>query len=550
VVDRRQSATSTGAQRLTPEAEQSLGVSDAIIEISADAIISIDAQQRIIRFNQGAEEIFGYSRSEILGRTLDLLLPARFRNTHAQHIARFGESDIAARRMGERRPISGLRANGEEFPAEASISKIDVGGERIYTVVLRDISERQRTERANLFLARTGELLAGSLDTARTLENVAQLSLPLLGDGCMIFLIEEGKPARRALTTHRDPMRAREMARLREIPFVMRPEHPVTPALREGRTNLVPFIDDARLRASADNAEHLEILRKLSPRSMLAAPLLARGRILGALLFYFDGNHHRSHDQDDLELAEELARRVSLALENARLYMEANQAVRAREDVLAVVSHDLGNPLSAIRVNARVLQRQIPASDPAQKQLDNIRQSVAQMERLINDLLDVKRIEAGLLDLERETYAVIELMREVNEAALGWIDGRGLRLELRSGIEPIRVQIDPQRMLQVFSNLIGNAARFAPSATAIELRAVPLDNEVIFSVADRGPGIPAEHLPHLFDRFWQARRTGHHGMGLGLAIVKGIVEAHGGRVWAESELGAGSTFSFTLPIHE
>ncbi len=523
-------------------------LSDAIIEISADAIISIDARQCIVRFNRGAEEIFGYKASEVIGRTLDLLLPERFRDAHLQHVTRFGSASVSARRMGERRLISGLRANGEEFPAEASISKVDVGGDRIYTAVLRDITERQRAEQASQFLARAGELLAGSLDADRTLESVAQLALPVLGDGCMIFLTAGGGVVRRALTAHRNHARAPEMLRLREIAFLMKPAHPVTPALLEGRSNLVTQLADADLQALADDAEHLAIMRSLNPRSMLAVPLTTRGNILGALCFFFDGSRARVHDRHDVELAEELARRTSLALDNARLYAEATQAIQARDDVLAVVSHDLGNPLSAIRVANAILLRRIPEGDESHRQLDNIRASLDQMERLIRDLLDVKRIEAGLLSLERETVVVSVLMREVVEAAERWIDGRMLQYSAEPETEGLRVKADPQRIMQVLSNLLGNAARFAPQGAEIGVGARRSGEQVVFSVVDTGPGIPAEHLPHLFDRFWQARRTGRHGIGLGLAIVKGLVEAHGGQVWAESELGVGSTFFFTLPI--
>jgi PAS domain S-box-containing protein len=530
-------------------AEPSLRAADAIIEISADAVISIDDQQRIIRFNRGAEEIFGYARSEMLGRPLDLLLPERFRGLHSQHVTRFGNADVSARRMGERRPISGLRANGEEFPAEASISKVDIAGERIYTVVLRDISDRQRAERASQFLARAGELLAGSLDTTRTLEQVAQLALPLMGDWCVGFIADDAMVVRRALAAHHDPARAQEMLRLRSVPFRSNPAHPATQALQEGQSQLLASIDDTQLLALADDAEHLEVLRSLNPRSLIAVPLKARDRILGALCFFFERSQ-RAHDEEDLALAEELARRAALALDNARLYGEATAAIRARDDVLAVVSHDLGNPLSAVRVNSAVLLRRHSEDDPDRIPLANIRGSVEQMERLIGDLLDVKRIEAGMLSLEREPLVVSALLADIAEAAQTWIDGRVLRLEADGSVDGLRVFADPQRVFQVFSNLVGNAARYSPQGSDVALRVAREGNTAVFSVSDAGPGIPAEHLPHIFDRFWQARRTGRHGIGLGLAIVKGIVEAHGGRAWAESELGTGSTFYFTLPLHE
>src|SRR5688572_10473148 len=206
------------APRLTAATAEALRMSDAIIAISADAIISIDESQNIIRFNQGAEDIFRYAADEVLGQPIDLLIPERFRANHGAQVRGFQESPVAARRMGERRQISGLRKGGEEFPAEASISKTRVDDAWIFTVVLRDVSDRLRTEQMQRFLAQAGALLAGSLDPDRTMESVAALAVPVLGDWCIIFLGGDGTPIRRALTVHADPGRAEEMRRLREIP--------------------------------------------------------------------------------------------------------------------------------------------------------------------------------------------------------------------------------------------------------------------------------------------------------------------------------------------
>jgi PAS domain S-box-containing protein len=535
---------------LSPAEEQALRASDAIIAISADAIISTDADQRIIRFNAGAEEIFGYTAEEIIGRPIDILIPERYRPGHRQHVENFGRSPVAARRMGERRQISGLRRNGEEFPAEASISKTDIGQQRIFTVVLRDVTDRLRAEQAQRFLAQAGALLAGSLDPDRTLESVATLAVPMLGDWCVIFLGGDGVPLRRAQAIHSHPDRAEEMRRLRDIPFAMKPTHPVHTVLTEGRALLLPELGADGLLAMAENAEHLRLLQSLQPRSLLAVPLKARDRVLGAVAFFFDRRNPRVHSESDLELAEELGRRAALAIDNARLYAEARAAVMARDDVLAVVSHDLGNPLSAIRIGTTVLLKQLPSesdSNGARKQVENIRSSVVQMERLIQDLLDIKRIEAGYLTLEKEKIAVHTLLQEAADTFNSLIAGKELRLNQVLPAQHTHVLADRQRILQVFSNLIGNAVKFTSPGDEISIGADVSTGQVTFSVADSGPGIPQEHLPHLFDRFWQARRTGRHGIGLGLAIVKGIVEAHGGKVSVQSELGLGTTFYFSLP---
>ncbi len=537
---------------LSALAQKALSLSDAIITISADAIISTDEQQRIIRFNHGAEEIFGYTAQDILGQPLDILLPERFRATHTEHVRRFGESPVAARRMGERRQISGLRKNGQEFPAEASISKTSLDDQLIYTVVLRDVTDRLRTERGQRFLAQAGALLASSLDADRTLESLASLAVPMLGDWCIMLLGGEGIALRRALTVHANPARADQMQRLRDIPMQQRPEHPFLPALLKGESiRLVGFGEEV-IDAMADNGEHAAILRALRPHSLVAVPLKARDRVMGAMAFFFDQESLRVHDEVDLDLAEELGRRAALALDNARLYQEAQAAVRTRDDVLAVVSHDLGNSLSAIRIGTTVLLKQLPvdsSAEPARKQVDNIRSAVLQMERLIRDLLQVKQIESGYLALEREKLAARSLLAQAVEQLAPLAAAKEQSFQQVVETDHTYIFADRERLMQVLSNLIGNAVKFTPAGGQVTIGAQTKSNAVVFWVTDSGPGIPEEHLPHVFDRFWQARRTGRHGIGLGLAIVKGIVEAHGGTVWVESEIGQGSTFRFTLPLH-
>ncbi|HSL71469.1 MAG TPA: GAF domain-containing sensor histidine kinase, partial [Longimicrobiales bacterium] len=421
--------------------------------------------------------------------------------------------------------------------------------DRLFTVVLRDISDRKRAEQAQRFLAQAGALLAGSLDADQTLDSVAALAVPMLGDWCIVFLNDE-KGMRRAIAVHADPELSDLMQRLREIPLRNRPAHPAVRAVQTGEPVFLSEIDESQLAAMADSDEHLAIMKVLAPRSMVAVPLQARENVLGAICFFWSRSRPRSHDQYELELAQELGRRSAIALDNARLYAEAQQAIRARDDVLAVVSHDLGNPLSAIRLGTTLLLRRIPEEERESggwKHLENIRASVMQMERLIRDLLEIKRIEAGYFSLERERIAVQTLIDEASESLAPLIASRELRLHTRALSERVYINADRERLLQVFSNLVGNAAKFTPHGGEINLWAEPRGQDVVFAVTDSGPGIPSEHIPHVFNRFWQARRTGRHGIGLGLAIVQGIVEAHGGKVWVESELGSGSTFFFAIP---
>jgi PAS domain S-box-containing protein len=230
-----------------------------------------------------------------------------------------------------------------------------------------------------------------------------------------------------------------------------------------------------------------------------------------------------------------------------RLYGEARDAVQARDEVLAVVSHDLRNPLNAIGMSVDLLRFQLGAgADPTViAALERVRRLVRNMDILIRDLLDVSAMEAGSFTIERKPREV----REVVDLALDMLEPsaaeKGVELVVEAPGAERRVACDRDRLLQVLSNLLGNAIKFTPSGGRVRLGVESTRDAVLVSVHDSGPGIPEEHLPNLFDRFW--KRGSLEGAGLGLAIAKGIVEAHGGRIWVESEVGRGTAFYFTVP---
>ena len=260
-----------------------------------------------------------------------------------------------------------------------------------------------------------------------------------------------------------------------------------------------------------------------------------------------------------------LARAIRYAMERKRLEGErarllcneqdaraaAEAAVRARDDVLRVVAHDIGNSLSAVKIHAMVLERTLgadPAQDEARRRTQAIRHLTQQMDRLRQDLLDVAAIEAGRLSFEPADVVVREVVQDVAATLSGAALEKALTLEVAIPPELPSVWVDAERLHQVLSNLLGNAVKFTPPGGRVSVTAREEDAVVRISVADTGPGIPAEHLPQVFDRFWQARSTRRAGAGLGLAIARGIVEAHGGDMGVRSEPGAGSTFFFTLPV--
>lgn len=518
-----------------------------IVAISSDAIISVDAGQCIVNFNQGAEQIFGWAAEEVLGRPLDILLPERFREAHRGHIERFAASPVVSRRMGERQEISGLHRNGHEFPADASISKLDVDGNRLFTVVLRDITARKRAELTQRFLAEAGTLLAQSLDFETTLRSISRLAVRSFADYCVIFESGRDRRLRRLEVAHSDADMRALLEAVRRLPLP--PGHPVIRVIESGEAELVPEVSEAFLAAHSTDDAGRELLRGLVGHSAILVPLLAQGETVGAVSFY-SAAPGRRYGPEDLVFAQELALRAALAMYNARLYQEARDAVQARDDVLAVVSHDLGNPLSAIRIGTSLLLRSVPPEERTGgwKHLEGIRSSVEQMERLINDLLEVKRIEAGHMPLDWVRLSPASLIGDVVELMTPVAEAKGHRIETEDSTRLPAVRADRERVLQVFSNLVGNAVKFTAPGGRITLAAEADRDEIAFRVTDTGRGIDPRHLEHVFDRFWQAHRSNREGIGLGLAIVKGIVHAHGGRVWVHSQPAVGSTFYFTLPI--
>jgi signal transduction histidine kinase len=247
---------------------------------------------------------------------------------------------------------------------------------------------------------------------------------------------------------------------------------------------------------------------------------------------------------------DQLARLVGGALENVRLYRAAQRAAQARDDVLAIVSHDLRNPLHTIVLSAsylaEVFLNDLP--DAALQQTEIIRRAVERANRLIQDLLDVSRIEAGGLPVSGEPVPPGVLLNDACDAMTSTAAAAQVTLSCHADDDLHDVVADRERLQQVFSNLIGNAVKFTPAGGTVDVTAEANGPfSVRFVVRDSGSGISAEHLPHVFDRFWQARHATRTGAGLGLAIVKGIVEAHGGSIVATSEPGRGTEMSFDLP---
>jgi signal transduction histidine kinase len=280
-------------------------------------------------------------------------------------------------------------------------------------------------------------------------------------------------------------------------------------------------------------------LAEIGLRETIYVPLCARGRTLGMMNLALLRESSWSYTPADVRLAEELGARAALLLDNTRLYEEAQVAITQREDLIAMVSHDLKNPLVAIHMNAGAL---LPS-----KQAESILRASEKMEQLITDLLDLTRIDSGALALAMRPERADQLISEAVDLLMPLAEQNDQCLKTES--LPESVLCDRIRILQVFSNLIGNAVRHTPHGGTISIGVAPPGSAKVveFVVSDTGPGIPAGELPHIFDRYWRGERGDRANIGLGLTIARGIVEAHGGRIAVESKEGAGTTFRFTLP---
>ena len=276
-------------------------------------------------------------------------------------------------------------------------------------------------------------------------------------------------------------------------------------------------------------------------------PLVAREKLLGVLKL-FSSTPTRKYTPADVRVAEEVAHQAALAIDNARLYQAATRAIRERDDVLGMVAHDLRNPLGVILMNARLLRRRAGEAAPGSRSpVDGIERAVSRMNRLIADLLDIARLEAGRLSIEPGRVPAAGVVADALEAHK--VQAASMSCALHAELAPDLPDLwaDRERLLQIFDNLIGNALKFIEPGGDVAVGAAPRDGVVVFWVRDTGCGMSADEVSHLFDRFWQARKSDRRGAGLGLPIVQGLVEAHGGRIWVESTPGRGTTVFFTVP---
>lgn len=506
------------------------------------ALVSVKGD--FLRVNHVLCEMLGYSADELVGMTFRAITHPEDLDADLALAGRLARGEIPRYRLEKRY----IRKDGTIVEVELSASVLrGAGGRPVHFIAqLEDISERKRLEREQEFLAELGPVLASTLDREEILDGVCELATRRLADFCIVDLVENGGVTRMKVAS-RDPARRFLADALLRLPLDPTRPYLQAEAVCTHRAVLVARPSDDALATMTQGPEHLGIIKAMEISTLVSVPLVASEGVVGAIaLIACKGS--REYDSRDVRLAEELAWRATMALENARLYHAACEATKARDEVLAIVAHDLRNPLNTIAMQGALLRRRAqPRAGSEANAGETIQRAAARMARLIQDLLDVSRIEAGHLALAQAPLPARSFISECVESQRPLAEAACIELRVDLPDELPELWADRDRLSQVLENLIGNALKFAGGGGCITVSARARESDVLFAVRDTGPGIPAEHLAYVFDRFWQARRAQRQGAGLGLPIVKGVIEAHGGRLWVESPPGQGACFFFTVP---
>jgi signal transduction histidine kinase len=524
----------------------------------ADGITMTTPTGKLLYANEAAAQMMGYptpeaalaappgevlAKFEILdaeGRPLPVAqLPSRQAFAGGEHTGMLLRFRVRA--TGEER-WSVVRATPVRDPAGQVVSAISI---------FHDMTESRRATESARFLAGAGALLAASLDFETTLDNITHLAVPALADWCYVDIVEDDGTIRRVAAAHADPAKAADAAELRRFPPLPGSAHPVIEVLRTGRPTVVAAPPATLAPQATRDAEHLALAARLGMGSFMVMPLRARGRILGAITF-LTSDPARGFDPATRRLAEDLAERAAVAVDNARLYQAAQEAVRARDEFLSVAAHELRTPITSLRGYAQLIVRQFektgsPDPDRVRRAFHVIDQQSTKLAHLVSQLLDSARIEAGRLALERAPADVTELAANLVRATQARTQQHTIRLDAPPALPAF---VDALRLEQVLTNLLDNAVKYSPGGGPVEVAlSTPAPDCLQITVTDQGIGIPPAQRERIFERFYQGHGPGSFGgMGLGLHISRQIVELHGGQITVEAPPAGGTRFVVRIPL--
>lgn len=516
-----------------------------IVSSAMDAIITIDEAHRITLFNAGAERIFGCPAADAIGRPIGDFLPTDLRAGHDDHIRQFAASGVSERQMSPRE-IHGLRANGDIFPAEARISQAAIGDEKLFTVILRDITARKRAEEDLRFLAEASLPLSESLDYHETLQTIARVSLESFADWCAVHLKEDDGTISRVTVVHKDPEKEQFAAALQRGGADLRPVYDV---IETGAPVFLATITDQGLDRWPVSEERRQLIRELGLRSAIIVPLSGRSGAIGTISFVTAESGRRYHERD-LAVAVEFGRRAGLAVENARLFEQLREANAVKDEFLGLLSHELRTPLTTITGLSDLLVRELDRMSPEDRReaVEQLRVDSHRLQALIENLLILARLDRERF--EKEPVALRYLVSSAVQMFQSRNSGRRIDYRADEDLPPVFGQ--PGWLTQVVENLLSNAHKYSPQDQPITVEVALADDgaSVAVRVLDHGDGIPEDQVESVFQPFFRAPRAARiaSGIGLGLAVCKRLVELQGGSITVYPRDGGGSVFQFTMPV--
>jgi PAS domain S-box-containing protein len=541
----------TSEKRARDLAEQLAEEKIAAMTASMDGMASIGAEGNIRYVNDSFLKLYGFKdRTDLIGKNWRFL----FEDSEIDRLIQVVR-DALTRQQHWRGEAVARRSNGSYFFTEISLSQIRVSDQVKGTVcVVRDITEQKTHVTRRSFVMQAAAALSESLDYEITLKNAANFAVRKFSSWCVVTLVNEVGSIERVIVGA-DQGEKDISVLLSDIPFRCSEKYINKRVHLTHQMDEAHQVDEALLKDLFPDENERKRFEPLEISAYICVPLLASTTFLGAITFIKSKNklnlgESPYYDEKDTSAAVEVAGRMALAVQNAKLYRETKEAVRSREDLIASVSHDLKNPLSAISINAELIARasETSSKSPVFKKLSGtIKASVDRMTSLIKELLELEKLRGGEFVVVKSEISAKSLVDTAMLEIEPLVVQKSITLFKSLPDNDVMINADRERLLQVFSNLLGNALKYTPRGGQIDISFINLSHEVQFSVRDTGPGIGKKDLPRIFDRYWRSENSDKMGAGIGLTIARAIIGAHGGSIWAESTFGRGSTFSFTIP---
>lgn len=511
-------------------------------------IAHCDREHRFKFVNRAYAERFGLTPREVVGRTIaDVLGQKAF-----EAITPFLAEVLKGRRVEYELEVP-YEKLGPQFMLCAYAPEFGEDGKVVgHVAAVTNVTERKRAETNARFLADASATLAGIVDYASTLQAVSRLAVPKFADWCVVDMLQEGDKLERVAVAHVSSERLEVASEMHaRFPPNKELDHGTWRVIRTGDPQLIPEITDEMLTSAIRDPAQLEMTRAFGLKSYMGVPIVARGRVLGAITF-LTAESARRYDRLDLEVAEDLANRAAVAIENCRLYEELRVADRRKDEFLAILAHELRNPLAPLRNAVEILRISEGDRESEDFAREIAERQVQALSRMVDDLLDVSRIMQRKIELKKERVDLRKVVDRAVEIAKPTIDASSHRLEVDLPGAPLWSHVDVIRIAQVISNLLHNAAKYTDHGGVITIRASAVDDIAEIRVIDTGIGIAPDKLAHVFDLFMQVDSAGMRaqgGLGIGLTVVRSIVELHGGTVEARSAgVGQGSEFVVRLGL--